>query len=110
MYLPQEIIRKKRDGSALTEAEIGFLIAGLVDGRVTGMQAAAFAMAVFLNGMSRAEAVALTRAMTRSGTVMNWDDLALPGPVLDKHSTGAWAIWSASFSRLRSRPAAASCR
>jgi thymidine phosphorylase len=88
MYLPQEIIRKKRDGSALTEAEIGFLIAGLVDGRVTGMQAAAFAMAVFLNGMSRAEAVALTRAMTRSGTVMNWDDLALPGPVLDKHSTG----------------------
>lgn len=88
MYLPQEIIRKKRDGGALTEAEIGFLIAGLVDGRVTGMQAAAFAMAVFLNGMSRAEAVALTRAMTGSGTVMNWDDLALPGPVLDKHSTG----------------------
>ncbi len=88
MDLPQEIIRKKRDGRALEEAEIGFLIAGLVDGRVTGMQAAAFAMAVFLNGMSRAEAVALTRAMTRSGSVMNWNDLALPGPVLDKHSTG----------------------
>lgn len=88
MYLPQELIRKKRDGRALDEAEIGFLIAGLVDGRVTGMQAAAFAMAVFLNGMSRTEAVALTRAMTRSGTVMNWQDLALPGPILDKHSTG----------------------
>lgn len=88
MYLPQEIIRKKRDGLALEEAEISFLIAGLVDGRVTGMQAAAFAMAVFLKGMNRAEAVALTRAMTRSGTVMNWDDLALPGPILDKHSTG----------------------
>jgi thymidine phosphorylase len=88
MFLPQEIIRKKRDGRALETAEVDFLIAGLVDGRVTGMQAAAFAMAVFLNGMSRAEAVALTRAMTRSGTVMNWEDLALPGPVLDKHSTG----------------------
>lgn len=88
MFLPQEIIRKKRDGQTLGEAEIGFLITGLVDGRVTGMQAAAFAMAVFLNGMSRDEAVALTRAMTRSGTVMNWDSLALPGPVLDKHSTG----------------------
>ncbi|PPD13604.1 MAG: thymidine phosphorylase [Methylobacterium sp.] len=88
MFLPQEIIRKKRDGQTLGEAEIGFLITGLVDGRVTGMQAAAFAMAVFLNGMNRDEAVALTRAMTRSGTVMNWDSLALPGPVLDKHSTG----------------------
>lgn len=88
MYLPQEIIRKKRDGRTLEEAEISFLMEGLIDGRVTGMQAAAFAMAVFLKGMSRVEAVALTRAMTRSGTVMSWDDLALPGPVLDKHSTG----------------------
>ena len=88
MLLPQEIIRKKRDGLTLEEAEISYLVAGLVDGRVTGMQAAAFAMAVFLNGMSRDEAVALTRAMTRSGTVMDWESLALPGPVLDKHSTG----------------------
>ncbi|CAN1505647.1 DeoA Thymidine phosphorylase [Rhabdaerophilaceae bacterium] len=88
MLLPQELIRKKRDGRALEEQEITFLIEGLVDGRVTSMQAAAFAMVVFLNGMNRNEAVALTRAMTRSGTVMNWDDLDLPGPVLDKHSTG----------------------
>jgi thymidine phosphorylase len=88
MLLPQEIIRRKRDRQTLSEAEIGFLIRGLVDGSVTGMQAAAFAMAVFLNGMSRDEAVALTRAMTRSGRVMEWKSLDLPGPVLDKHSTG----------------------
>src|SRR5918994_2145884 len=42
-------------------------------------------MAVFFRGLSVEERVALTRAMTRSGTVLSWD---LPGPVLDKHSTG----------------------
>jgi thymidine phosphorylase len=88
MILPQEIIRKKRDRLALDDAEIGFLIEGLVDGAVTPMQAAAFAMAVFLNGMAREEVVALTRAMTRSGRIMDWRPLDLPGPVLDKHSTG----------------------
>lgn len=88
MLLPQEIIRKKRDGGVLDEAEIAAFIRGLVDGAVTEMQAAALAMAVFFNGMTRAEAVALTRAMTHSGVVLDWRDLALPGPVLDKHSTG----------------------
>lgn len=88
MFLPQEIIRKKRDRGTLSEAEIAAFIGGLVEGSVTSMQAAAFAMAVFLNGMSREEAVALTRAMTRSGRVMDWRGLNLPGPVLDKHSTG----------------------
>lgn len=85
-FLPQEIIRRKRDGTALSEAEISFLIAGLTDGRVTDSQAAAFAMALFFRGMALSERVALTQAMTRSGTVLNWGDL--PGPVLDKHSTG----------------------
>ncbi|MDJ1157607.1 thymidine phosphorylase [Chelatococcus sp. SYSU_G07232] len=84
-FLPQEIIRKKRDGGRLEEAEIAFLIEGLTSGRVSEGQAAAFAMAVFFRGMERDERVALTRAMMRSGTVLTWD---LPGPVLDKHSTG----------------------
>ena len=84
--LPQEIIRKKRDGQALDDAEIAFLIEGLTAGRISEGQAAAFAMAVFFNGMSRAETVALTRAMTGSGTRLRWDDL--DGPVVDKHSTG----------------------
>ncbi len=51
-------------------------------------QVAAFAMAVFFKGMTTPERVALTRAMTQSGTVLNWQDLTLPGPVVDKHSTG----------------------
>jgi thymidine phosphorylase len=84
--LPQEIIRKKRDGRALDDAEIAFFVEGLTAGRITEGQVAAFAMAVFFNGMSRVETVALTRAMTASGTRLRWDDL--DGPVVDKHSTG----------------------
>ena len=86
MLLPQEIIRRKRDGAVLSEDEIAGFIAGLTDGRVSEGQAAAFAMAVFFQGMSMEERVALTRAMTRSGDVLDWS--GLPGPVLDKHSTG----------------------
>jgi thymidine phosphorylase len=84
-FLPQELIRRKRDGDVLSANEIAFLMRGLVDGRVSEGQAAAFAMAVFFRGMTAAERVALTLAMTRSGEVLAWD---LPGPVLDKHSTG----------------------
>ena len=86
MALPQEIIRKKRDGGALDGSEVAEFIEGLASGRISEGQVAAFAMAVFFNGMSREETVALTRAMTESGTRLNWRDL--DGPVLDKHSTG----------------------
>ncbi len=85
-FLPQEIIRKKRDGAELAPFEIGQMIAGLTDGRVTEGQAAAFAMAVFFRDMNTAERVALTEAMRDSGSVLDWSDL--PGPALDKHSTG----------------------
>jgi thymidine phosphorylase len=85
-FLPQEIIRRKRDGAELTPAEIGQMIGGLTDGRVTEGQAAAFAMAVFFRDMTTRERVALTEAMRDSGTVLDWSDL--PGPALDKHSTG----------------------
>ncbi|APH70452.1 thymidine phosphorylase [Aquibium oceanicum] len=84
--LPQEIIRRKRDGKALTPDEIGFFVKGLADESVTEGQVAALAMAVFFNGMSREEAVALTLAMRDSGDVLSWDDL--DGPIVDKHSTG----------------------
>ena len=67
MILPQEIIRSKRDGRALSAGEIGEFIAGLTSGAVTEGQAAAFAMAVYFRGMSLEERVALTRAMTQSG-------------------------------------------
>ena len=83
--LPQEIIRRKRDGLVLADEEIAFLIEGLTRGSVSEGQAAAFAMAVFFQKLSVPERVALTRAMMHSGSVLAWD---LPGPVLDKHSTG----------------------
>ena len=86
MRLPQEIIAAKRDGAELSAADIRQMVAGITDGGVTEGQAAAFAMAVFFRDMSEAERVALTLAMRDSGTVLNWDDL--PGPALDKHSTG----------------------
>ena len=88
MTLPQEIIRAKRDGRDLSEAEIGEFIAGLTSGAVTEGQAAAFAMAVFFNGMTLDERIALTRAMTLSGETIDWRAPDLPGPILDKHSTG----------------------
>ena len=84
--LPQEIIRKKRDGETLHPDEIAFMVRGLTDGSVSEGQVAAFAMAVFFKGMSRPEAVALTSAMRDSGTVLDWSNL--DGAVLDKHSTG----------------------
>jgi thymidine phosphorylase len=85
-FFPQEVIRRKRDGAALSEAEIGFLVEGLTSGALSEGQAAAFAMAVFFRGMERPECVALTRAMTRSGSVIDWS--GLDRPLLDKHSTG----------------------
>lgn len=86
--LPQEIIRRKRDGATLGEEEIGFFVAGITDGSITEGQVAAFAMAVFFRGMAMAERIALTRAMMRSGTVLDWSGENLPGPIVDKHSTG----------------------
>lgn len=86
--LPQEIVRKKRDGVELSVAEVDFFVAGLTDGSITEGQVAAFAMAVFFQGMTMAERVALTEAMLSSGETLRWRDLHLDGPVLDKHSTG----------------------
>ena len=86
--LTAELIRRKRDGESLADAEIAALVAGIADGSVSESQAAAFAMAVFFRGMSRAECVALTRAMTATGTTLDWRGERLGGPILDKHSTG----------------------
>ena len=83
--LPQEIIRKKRDGAPLTRDEVREFISGLTNNKISEGQVAAFAMAVFFKGMSAEEAVGLTLAMRDSGTVLTWD---MPGPVVDKHSTG----------------------
>lgn len=84
--LPQETIRHKRDGQALSPEEIARFIAGVTDGSVSEGQVAAFAMAVWFRGMERGETVALTCAMRDSGAVLAWPEL--DRPVADKHSTG----------------------
>ncbi len=84
--LPQEIIRRKRDGHALSAEEIGIVVRGITDGSLGDAQVAAFAMATFLRGMDADECVALTSAMASSGTRLAWR--GMPGPLLDKHSTG----------------------
>ncbi|GHC33945.1 thymidine phosphorylase [Aidingimonas halophila] len=86
--LPQEIIRHKRDGKTLDDHAIQAFVKGMTDGSIGDAQIGAFAMAVFLNGMSDAESVALTEAIRDSGNILEWTSLDLPGPVVDKHSTG----------------------
>ena len=81
----RSIIARLRDREGLSRAEISWFARGLASGEVTDAQAGAFAMAACLNGLSSDERVALTLAMRDSGQVIAWD---LPGPVVDKHSTG----------------------
>jgi len=81
-----ELILKKRDGFALVEGEIAFLVKGYTAGRIPDYQMAAFCMAVFHRGMTAEETLSLTRAMQQSGSVLDWS--SLPGLKLDKHSTG----------------------
>ena len=91
---PVEIIACKRDGKALTAAQIGAFVSGLsgpTDAAWSDAQVAALAMAIVLRGMTEAETVALTAAMTHSGRVLSWADAGqhgIHGPILDKHSTG----------------------
>jgi len=81
-----DIIQKKRDGGTLSPEEIGFFVDGYTAGRVPDYQASALAMAIFFRGMSPQETVSLTRSMMGTGEVL---DLSfLPGPKVDKHSTG----------------------
>lgn len=87
MYLPQEIIKLKRNGGQLPEAAIQQFVRGITDHSFSEGQTAALAMAIYLNGMQTEETVALTRAMRDSGSVLNWAG-KLNGPVVDKHSTG----------------------
>jgi len=87
-FLPQEIIRKKRNGFELSNEELAFFVEGITKQTISEGQIAALTMAVFFQNMSVAECRALTREMQHSGEVLNWQSLNLPGPVVDKHSTG----------------------
>lgn len=90
IFLPQEMIRAKRDGQEIPKADIEKFVAGITSGHVTDAQVSAFAMAVFFNGMTPQEGAALTLAMRDSGDVINWGDFGFDGdaPIVDKHSTG----------------------
>src|SRR5262245_40934707 len=85
-YLPADLIARKRDGAALGDAELRWLIEGFVRGEVADYQMSAFAMAVVLRGMSTAETLALTLAMRDSGRAARLGQKG--GPRVDKHSTG----------------------
>jgi pyrimidine-nucleoside phosphorylase len=81
-----DILRKKRDGHALDRGEIEAFVRGVTTGEWHEYQAAALLMAIVLRGMSAEETAHLTRAMVDSGARLDWKDL--PGPKVDKHSTG----------------------
>lgn len=86
--LPQEIIKKKRDGLTLSTEELNEFVRGVTDESVTEAQIAAFTMAVYFRDMSFEECRDFTLAMQHSGDTLDWSDCDLHGPVLDKHSTG----------------------
>jgi pyrimidine-nucleoside phosphorylase len=81
-----DIIEKKRDGHALTEAEIGYVISGYVKGTIPDYQVSAWLMAVYFQGMTDEEAAFLTKSMLYSGEVI--DLSGIKGIKVDKHSTG----------------------
>jgi thymidine phosphorylase len=81
-----DLILRKRDGGALTTAEIDWLVPAFTAGRVLDAQMSAFAMAVCLRGMTDREISDLTTAMVNSGVRHDYSDLGRP--VVDKHSTG----------------------
>jgi pyrimidine-nucleoside phosphorylase len=81
-----ELIARKRDGGALTPAQIERLVRSLATGDLADYQMSAWLMAVFFRGMTDEETVALTRAMLHSGDVL--DLSSVPGVKVDKHSTG----------------------
>jgi len=84
--LPQEIIRKKRNVRSCPTTKSLFIVKASSMKPERG-QVASFAMSVFFRGMTVDERVALTLGLTRSGIQLDWSDLDLPGPVIDKHSS-----------------------
>jgi pyrimidine-nucleoside phosphorylase len=81
-----ELIRKKRDGLALTKAEIFDFVQRYTRGEIPDYQASALLMAIYFRGMDRGETADLTEAMLRSGRVLDFS--AMPQGKVDKHSTG----------------------
>ena len=86
---PQDIIRRKRDGAVLDPGEIAAFVRGIMNGEVSEGQIGAFTMAVYLNGMTAPERVALSLAMRDSGSVLDWSGAGIDERLLiEKHSSG----------------------
>lgn len=81
-----DLIMKKRNGAALTEEEIGFMIKGYTAGEIPDYQMSAMMMAIYFRGMNETETLALTMAMAKSGDMLDLSDIH--GIKVDKHSTG----------------------
>jgi pyrimidine-nucleoside phosphorylase/thymidine phosphorylase len=81
-----DLIHRKRDGEELSTDEIAFLVDGYTSGSIPDYQMSAFLMSVFFSGMTDREVSSLTDRMVRSGEVV--DLSSIPGPKVDKHSTG----------------------
>ncbi|MGB1271077.1 MAG: thymidine phosphorylase [Endozoicomonas sp.] len=88
MFLPQEVIRHKREDQPLTREQIRQFVQGVTRETVSEGQIAAFAMAIYFRGLNMQERIAFTEAVRDSGDVLSWDREKLGGPVIDKHSTG----------------------
>ena len=84
--MPQEIISHKRDGLALSQAEVEQFVSGVVSGDFKDYQSSALLMAILLKGMTLEETGWLTEAMMRSGRIVELPDITRPK--VDKHSTG----------------------
>ena len=81
-----ELIRKKRNGEALDEKEIQYMINGYTKGEIPDYQMSAMTMAIYFQGMNEQETLALTMAMAHSGDMLDLSDIH--GVKVDKHSTG----------------------
>jgi len=83
-----DVIRRKRDGGALSPDDIRAFVAGVTDGSWADYQCAALLMAILLRGMTLDEAAALTDAMVHSGVRVDLGRRADGTVPVDKHSTG----------------------
>jgi thymidine phosphorylase len=84
--IPARIIEQKRDGRSLEPEDLEAFLVGYLEGEVPDYQMAAFLMAVYLRGLDDCETDVLVRCMLESGSVLDLSHL--PGPRVDKHSTG----------------------
>ena len=81
IMLPQDIIRKKRDGETLTKQEIEEFVQGIDDWSIADGQISALLMAALINGLNNDEIIAFVNAIVETGIILDWNSVDLNGPV-----------------------------